>query len=138
MALAELTAQRSTCNRGHVGAVIVRDYSILSTGYNGAPSGLPHCTDVGCLVYESRNPNGEIEENCFRSIHAEINAIAQAAKNGVSIRGANIYITHSPCFHCLKVLINIGITTVYYRKPYKLRTINQLAEDGNVVLTEVE
>ena len=75
-------AERSTCCRAKVGAVIVRDKNILATGYNGAPAGLPHCIDVGCLVYTSRTPAGELEENCFRTIHAEINAIAQAAKNG--------------------------------------------------------
>ena len=89
-------AERSTCNRAKVGAVIVRDKNILATGYNGAPAGLPHCLDVGCLIYQSRTPSGEIEENCFRCIHAEINAIAQAAKNGAMIRDADIYITHTP------------------------------------------
>jgi dCMP deaminase len=78
-------AERSTCSRAKVGAVIARDKNILATGYNGAPAGMPHCTDVGCLIYESKTPNGETEQNCFRTIHAEMNAIAQAAKNGSSI-----------------------------------------------------
>ena len=79
-------AERSTCTRAKVGAVIVRDRSIVATGYNGAPAGMPHCTDVGCLIYRSQTPDGGMEENCYRTIHAEINAIAQAARNGSAIR----------------------------------------------------
>ncbi|HUF43179.1 MAG TPA: dCMP deaminase family protein, partial [Verrucomicrobiae bacterium] len=90
-------AERSTCTRAKVGAVIVRDKNILATGYNGAPAGMPHCTDVGCLIYESKTPNGDTEQNCFRTIHAEMNAIAQAAKNGSNIKDGAIYITHTPC-----------------------------------------
>ncbi len=82
MTITRQVAERSTCLRAKVGAVIVRDRSILATGYNGSPAGLPHCLDVGCLIYESRNPDGEIEQNCYRTIHAEINAITQAARNG--------------------------------------------------------
>lgn len=130
-------AERSTCKRAKVGAVFVRDKNILATGYNGAPAGLPHCTDVGCLIYESRTPSGEIEENCFRTIHAEINAIAQAAKNGASIRDADIYITHTPCLHCFKVLINTGIRRVFFEKPYKLATLEDLRRYTQVTLTQV-
>lgn len=130
-------AERSTCLRAKVGAVIVRDKSILATGYNGAPAGLPHCTAVGCLIYESRTPSGETEVNCFRTIHAEINAIAQAAKNGASIRDADIYITHTPCIHCLKVLINTGIKRVCYEKPYKLETLEELRSHSDVALVQV-
>lgn len=126
MTITRQVAERSTCMRAKVGAVIVRDKNILATGYNGAPSGLPHCLDVGCLVYRSETPNGEIEENCFRTIHAEINAIAQAAKNGAAIREASIYITHTPCIHCFKVLINTGINRICYERPYKLHTIREL------------
>src|SRR5512145_3429247 len=86
MTITRQVAERSTCTRAKVGAVIVRDKNILATGYNGAPAGMPHCIDVGCLIYQSKTPDGEIEENCFRTIHAEINAIAQAAKNGSSIK----------------------------------------------------
>jgi dCMP deaminase len=131
-------AERSTCNRAKVGAVIVRDRSILATGYNGSPAGLPHCTEVGCLIYSSTTPSGETEENCFRTIHAEINAIAQAARNGVSIQGADIYITHTPCIHCLKVLINTGIRRIYYERPYKLHTVEELLEHSDVTLQRVE
>jgi dCMP deaminase len=130
-------AERSTCLRAKVGAVIVRDRSILATGYNGSPAGLPHCLDVGCLIYESRTPDGEIEQNCYRTIHAEINAITQAARNGSAIRDADIYVTHTPCIHCLKVLINTGISRVYYGKPYKLHTISELLKYAQIKLIEV-
>jgi len=135
--IAKMVAERSTCNRAKIGAVIVKDRSIISTGYNGAPAGLPHCTDVGCLVYTSINPDGEEEQNCFRTIHAEINAIAQAAKHGVSIDGADIYITASPCYHCLKVLINVGIKNIYYLKPYKIEKIKELLELSKVNLIQI-
>lgn len=137
MMITRQVADRSTCNRAKVGAVIVRDKNILATGYNGSPAGLPHCTDVGCLIYESRTPSGEIEENCFRTIHAEINAIAQAAKNGATIQGADIYITHTPCIHCFKVLINSGIRRILYEKPYKLPTLEELRRYSHVELVPV-
>jgi dCMP deaminase len=130
-------AERSTCTRAKVGAVIVRERSILATGYNGSPAGLPHCTDVGCLVYTSRTPGGEVEENCFRTIHAEMNAIAQAAKNGASIRDADIYITHTPCIHCLKVLINTGIKRICYEREYKRETLEELLRYTDVKLERV-
>jgi dCMP deaminase len=126
MTITRQVAERSTCLRAKVGAVIVRDRNILATGYNGAPAGLPHCLDVGCLVVRSQTPSGETEENCFRTIHAEINAIAQAAKNGAAIRGGDIYITHTPCIHCFKVLINTGITRICYESEYKLATLEGL------------
>jgi dCMP deaminase len=131
-------AERSTCNRAKVGAVIVRDKNILATGYNGAPAGMPHCLDVGCLIYRTTTPNGETEENCFRTIHAEINAIAQAAKNGAPIRGAHFYITHSPCIHCFKVLINTGVERVVFEKEYKLHTLEEMKRLTGVELVQVE
>jgi dCMP deaminase len=131
-------AKRSTCTRAQVGAVIVRGRSILATGYNGSPAGMPHCLDVGCLVYESRTPDGNIEENCFRTIHAEINAIAQAARNGSSIAGADVYVTHTPCIHCLKVLVNTGVKRVVYAKAYKLDTIEELLDRSGMQLQQVE
>ncbi len=126
MTITRQVAERSTCLRAKVGAVIVRDRNILATGYNGAPAGMPHCLDEGCLVYKSHTPAGELEENCFRTIHAEINAIAQAAKNGAAISGGAIYITHTPCLHCFKVLINTGITRICYEREYKLHTLEEL------------
>jgi dCMP deaminase len=131
-------AERSTCKRAKVGAVIVRDRNIVATGYNGSPAGLPHCTEVGCLIYSSRTPSGETEENCFRTIHAEINAIAQAAKNGASIRDADIYITHTPCIHCFKVLLNTGIRRIYYEREYKLHTLEDMLRHTDVSLERVD
>jgi dCMP deaminase len=138
MTITRQVAERSTCLRAKVGAVIVRDRSILATGYNGSPAGLPHCTEAGCLIYESRTPDGEIEQNCYRTIHAEINAITQAAKNGSAIRDADIYITHTPCIHCLKVLINTGIRAVYYEKEYKLHTVADLMKYARIKLVQVK
>jgi len=137
MTVAQLISRRATCTRGHVGAVIVRENSILSTGYNGAPSGLPHCNDSNCRIYRSIHPDGTVEENCVNAIHAEINAIAQAAKHGVSIRDSDIYITASPCIHCLKVLINVGIKTIYYEKPYKIEHIDELLRLSGIKLVQV-
>jgi dCMP deaminase len=93
---------------------------------------------VGCLIYQSKTPSGEVEENCYRTIHAEINAIAQAAKNGVSIRDAAIYVTHTPCIHCLKVLINTGIKRIFYEKEYKLHTVREMLGAADVLLQKVE
>jgi dCMP deaminase len=138
MTITRQAAERSTCLRAKVGAVIVRDRSILATGYNGSPAGLPHCTELGCLVYESRTPDGEIEQNCYRTIHAEINAITQAARNGSAIRDADIYVTHTPCIHCLKVLINTGIRTVHYEKEYKLHTVADLLSHARIKLVRVK
>ncbi len=138
MSIAKLVAERATCNRAKIGAVIVRDRNIIATGYNGSPAGLPHCTEVGCLIYESKNPNGEVEENCFRTIHAEINAITQAAKHGTSIDAAEIYITASPCYHCLKTLINCGIKKFFYAMPYKMHNVEELVRLSGVELIHVE
>jgi dCMP deaminase len=138
MTITQQVAERSTCTRAKVGAVIVRDKNILATGYNGAPAGMPHCTDVGCLIYESKTPNGETEQNCFRTIHAEMNAIAQAAKNGASIKDGAIYITHTPCIHCLKVLVNTGIKEIHYQKAYKLHTLEELLRYTQVQLFRVD
>ena len=137
MQICRVVAQRSTCNRAAVGAVIVRDRTILATGYNGSPAGMPHCTEAGCLIYTSRTPDGEEEENCFRTIHAEINAIAQAARHGVMIAGSDIYITHSPCIHCLKTLINTGIRRVCYEKPYKPDRVEELVRLSGIRMEQV-
>jgi dCMP deaminase len=138
MKVATIVAERATCTRAKIGAVIVKDKNIIATGYNGSPAGLPHCTDVGCLVYVSRNPDGEEEENCFRTIHAEINAIAQAAKHGVSIDGAAIYVTASPCYHCLKTIMNTGINRVCYLRPYKIDRVAPLLENARITMEQVD
>ncbi len=138
MDIAFKVAERATCNRARIGAVIVKDRNIIATGYNGSPAGQPHCTEVGCLIYVSRNPDGEEEENCFRTIHAEINAIAQAAKHGVSIDGADIYVTASPCYHCLKTILNTGIRHIYYAKPYKIGKVEHLLQGAGVEMIQVD
>ncbi|MCL6522806.1 MAG: dCMP deaminase family protein [Firmicutes bacterium] len=107
--LAELVAERATCPRQHVGAVLVRERRILATGYNGAPRGLPHCTEVGCSLYG---------EHCTRAVHAELNALLQCARFGVAAEGATLYCTHTPCLECAKALVNAGVHEVVYRHPY--------------------
>lgn len=117
MEITKLVARRSTCVRRQVGAILVKDKKILSTGYNGAPSGLEHCIDVGCLREERNIPSGERHELC-RGLHAEQNAIIQAAYHGVSIRGSTLFCTNLPCSICIKMIINAGITTVVYLEGY--------------------
>ena len=117
MAIAELVAERSTCLRRQVGAVIVKDRKILSTGYNGAPRGIRHCSEVGCLREQLNIPAGERHEIC-RGTHAEQNAIIQAATFGVDISGGIVYSTHQPCFICTKMLINAKISKIVYKKEY--------------------
>jgi dCMP deaminase len=110
MNIARQAATRSTCDRKHVGAVIVRDKTILSTGYNGSIRGMPHCDDVGHLMEGG---------HCVGTVHAEANAIIQAAKNGVRIEGAELYTTASPCWSCFKLIANAGIRTIYYGEFYR-------------------
>ena len=117
MQLAFVVAGRSTCLRRQVGAVVVKEKQILSTGYNGSPSGLLHCDEVGCLRQNLSVPSGERQEIC-RAVHAEQNALVQAAKHGVAIRGADLYVTHQPCVLCTKLLINAGIRRVVYTHSY--------------------
>ena len=111
MDIARLVASRSTCLRRQVGAVMVKDKNILATGYNGTPSGVRHCSEVGCLRQQLNVPSGERHELC-RGLHAEQNAIIQAAKHGVNIDGATLYCTHSPCINCSKMLINSGVKRI--------------------------
>jgi dCMP deaminase len=117
MAITRMVAMRSTCLRRSVGAILVKDKRILSTGYNGAPSGLKHCEEVGCVRQDSSIPSGTRHELC-RGLHAEQNAIIQAAYHGISIRGADLYCTNMPCVICSKMLINAGIRKVYYAEGY--------------------
>ena len=118
MQMAELTAQRSTCLRRQVGAILVKEKHIIATGYNGAPKGLPHCEELGgCLREKLEIPSGERHELC-RALHAEQNAIIQAATLGQSIEGATIYITHQPCIICAKMIINAGISRIVIRRGY--------------------
>ena len=134
MELALVVSKRSTCLRQKVGAVIVKDKRILATGYNGAPSGMPHCLDVGCLREKLGVPSGERQELC-RGLHAEQNAIIQAAKFGISIEGSTIYTTHCPCITCAKMIINAGIRRVVYGRDYAdKRGLELLREAGIEVI----
>jgi len=117
MDIARLVARRSTCLRRQVGAVLVKEKNILATGYNGTPSGITHCAEVGCLRQQLGVPSGERHELC-RGLHAEQNAIIQAAKHGVNIAGSTLYCTNSPCSICSKMLINAGISRIVYLEGY--------------------
>ncbi|MGI6575446.1 MAG: deoxycytidylate deaminase [bacterium] len=117
MQIAQVVASRSTCLRRQVGAVLVRERHILTTGYNGAPAGMAHCADMGCLRAELDVPAGERHELC-RGLHAEQNAIIQAAVHGISICGSTLYVTHQPCVVCSKMLINAGIKRIVYGGSY--------------------
>ncbi len=115
--IAEVVSKRSTCIRRHVGAVIVKDRRILTTGYNGAPSGLEHCLELGCMRDKSGIASGTRHEFC-RALHSEMNAIIQAAQHGVSTRGSTLYCTHQPCSVCARMIINAGITRIVYTGDY--------------------
>ena len=117
MDITRLVATRSSCMRRQVGALLVKDRNILATGYNGVPSGITHCQAVGCLREKLNVPSGERHELC-RGLHAEQNAIIQAAKHGTNIDGATLYCTTMPCIICTKMIINAGITTVIYGEGY--------------------
>lgn len=117
LSLALVASTRSTCLRRHIGAVLVSENRILATGYNGSPAGTKHCTDIGCLRQELGIPSGERHEIC-RGSHAEMNALAQAASSGTSVRGCTVYCTHEPCSICSKLLINAGCARVVYMYSY--------------------
>lgn len=131
MDIAELVASRSTCLRRQVGAVIVKDRRIISTGYNGAPRGVSHCLDVGCLREQLGVPSGERHELC-RAVHAEQNAIIQAALHGVSTNGATLYCTTQPCVLCAKMLLNAGIKEFFFRGSYPDELALSLLQEGDV------
>ncbi len=131
MSIARLVAGRSTCLRRQVGAVIVKDRRVLASGYNGAPSGLPHCDETGCVRERHRVPPGERHELC-RGIHAEQNAIIQSANYGTGIDGATIYSTHHPCSVCAKMIINAGIVRVVTDDSYPDDLAVELLKDAGV------
>ncbi|MGD8624847.1 MAG: cytidine/deoxycytidylate deaminase family protein [Anaerolineae bacterium] len=122
-------ARRSTCPRAAVGAVIVREKRILTTGYNGAPAGLPHCTEVGCLM---------VNDHCVRTLHAEQNAIIQGALHGVDVSGSTIYVTHQPCLICAKMIINAGIERVIYAGDYPDEIASGFLEEAGVEMVHFE
>jgi|TARA_Y100000031_G_scaffold1085_1_gene1386 dCMP deaminase len=129
MNIANEVATRSTCDRKHVGAVIVRDKTLLSTGYNGSIRGLPHCDEVG---HEMES------DHCIRTIHAEANAIVQAARNGVQIDNTEIFITASPCYDCFKMIANTGIKIIYYGEFYREERIITHAKELGIELVHLE
>lgn len=130
MKLAHEVATRTTCLRRAVGAIIVKDRRILSTGYNGVPTGLTHCAETGCLRQELGVPSGQRHEIC-RGLHGEQNAIIQAARYGIDISGSTIYVTTQPCVVCAKMIINAGIVEVVYENPYDDElSMSMLAEAG--------
>ena len=128
MAIAKVVSSRSTCPRKFVGAVIVRDRTILSTGYNGSVRGMPHCTEAGHMMEEG---------HCVATIHAEVNALVQAAKNGVAIDGASIYVTASPCWSCFKIITNAGIRRILFGEFYRDNRIFDAAARLNVELVHL-
>lgn len=130
MEITTVVAGRSTCLRRKVGAVIVRDNRILTTGYNGAPAGMRHCLDTGCLRESQGIPSGERHELC-RGLHAEQNALIQAALHGITIAGGTFYVTHQPCVLCAKMIANAGIKKIVYQGDYPdALALEMLAEAG--------
>ena len=128
MQIATVVSSRATCSRRKVGAVVVRDKTILSTGYNGSIRGLAHCDEIGHLMEDG---------HCVRTVHAEANAIAQAARNGVRIDGATAYVTASPCWTCFKLIANSGIVRVAYGVFYRDERIFTFAEEAGIALVHV-
>jgi dCMP deaminase len=137
MNITNLVAKRSTCLRRAVGAVLVKDKRILSTGYNGSPSGLKHCIEVGCLREQLGVESGKMHELC-RGIHAEQNAIIQAAYHGVSVKGASIFCTNQPCSICARMIINAGIERIYYQSGYADPLAIELLGEAEIELKQID
>ena len=131
MRITEEVAQRATCLRRQVGAILVRDKRILTTGYNGAPRGLPHCSEVGCLREKEGVPSGERHELC-RGLHAEMNALLQAAAHGIRIEEATLYSTTYPCSLCAKMLINCGIRRIVCTRDYPDRLAKKMLQQADI------
>jgi dCMP deaminase len=136
MDIARLVARRATCTRRAVGAIVVKDRRILATGYNGAPSGVRHCSEVGCLREQLDVPSGERHELC-RGIHAEQNAIIQAAYHGVRIKGAKLFCTNLPCSICAKMIINAGIACIVYENGYADTLSQEMLAEAKVELVKL-
>lgn len=136
MGITDLVATRSTCIRRKVGAILVKDKRILCSGYNGAPSKITHCIETGCLREKMKIPSGEKHELC-RGVHAEQNAIIQAACHGISVSGATLYCTDQPCSICAKMIINAGIISVYFRKQYNDPMSSEMLTQAGVTLSIV-
>ncbi|EGD53043.1 dCMP deaminase [Thermoanaerobacter thermohydrosulfuricus] len=137
MQIVDVVKTRSTCLRRQVGAILVVDKHIISTGYNGPPTGLAHCEETGCLREQLGIPSGERPELC-RGVHAEQNAIIQAALHGVSTKGATLYVSASPCVICAKMLINAGVKRIVYEEEYPDELAFKLLKEANVDLVKIE
>ncbi len=137
MEITRLVARRSTCLRRHVGAVIVRDRRILATGYNGAPRGLRHCSETGCLREKMNIPSGQNQELC-RGLHAEQNAIIQSALFGVSIENSQIYTVTQPCVVCAKMIINAGINRIVFSESYPDPLSEELIKEAGIELINIK
>jgi len=136
MDIALQVATRSTCLRRQVGAVLVKDKRILATGYNGAPRNMKHCSQTGCLREKLNIPSGERHEIC-RALHAEMNAILQAAAHGVQLRESIMYSTTQPCVLCAKMIINVGVTTVFMTEGYPDKLARQMLDEAGVRLIQL-
>ena len=137
MEIARVVSKRSTCLRRSVGAVIVKNRQIVATGYNGTPSGLEHCAVTGCLREQLKVPSGKMHELC-RGIHAEQNAVVQAAFHGVSVNGGTLYCTHQPCVICAKMIVNSGISRVVYGEGYPDEFAMQMFDMAGVRIERYE
>jgi dCMP deaminase len=135
MGIADLVATRSTCTRRKVGAILVKDKRILTSGYNGAPSSITHCKETGCLRERLNVPSGEKHELC-RGVHAEQNAIIQAANHGISVKESVLYCTNQPCSICAKMIINAGIKKVYYKDGYNDPLAEEMFEQAGIELIQ--
>jgi dCMP deaminase len=135
--ITRLVATRTTCLRRGVGAVLVKDRNILATGYNGVPSGISHCGEKGCMRDSLKVPSGERHELC-RGLHAEQNAIIQAARHGVNIDGATLYCTTMPCIICTKMIINAGIKRVVYREGYSDELAREMIREAGIEVVHFE
>ena len=133
LSIANLVATRSTCLRRKVGAVVVKNKQVLATGYNGAPSGITHCSEVGCMREKLKVPSGERHELC-RALHAEQNAFLQAARHGVSLEGAVLYITTQPCSICAKMIINVGIKKIIIQGTYPDKFALEFLKEAGVTI----
>ena len=137
IAITKLVSQRSTCLRRQVGAILVKDRRILATGYNGPPSGLAHCFEIGCLREKEKIPSGEKHELC-RGLHAEQNTIIQAAFHGVSVKNGLIYTTNMPCSICLKMVLNAGIKRIYYIDGYPDKLSDSIIKESGLEVVKIE
>jgi len=137
MRMADLVATRSTCLRRQVGAVIMKEKRVLTTGYNGAPKGLKHCAEVGCIRIQNNIESGTRHELC-RGVHAEQNAVIQAAYFGASIKDASIYTTNFPCVMCAKILVNAGIIEVIYKDDYVDPLSKDIMNESKVIVRRYE